>query len=287
MDEIMRDVYNPNIIIPRIDELRNHIVDYKREDFIPDENGRLPGRLESFERFGEDSFTFEDFEKNIEFTTIKTNVLNNQNVTEHETVSRGLKDWIIQRFKFVCTTYNMDCSYADYMLNSPYISGQKVDTIVHDIKRGGCKGTGYPCCIFDTTKAVLHDDDGDWGIEGDYCLIVNNKNDDDDDDDKHKYDQYDQTDKDGNCPSLIEKGYRCCKNPNTKIEYISKNGDEWGVENNDWCGITNSQCTNFGDKYRCCKKCEIVSYEDGIWGLEVINGVEQKCAISNYCLQKL
>jgi Glycosyl hydrolase family 45./Cellulose or protein binding domain. len=84
------------------------------------------------------------------------------------------------------------------------------------------------------------------------------------------------------------QGYKCCSNPsNTKVEYTDSSGN-WGIENNDWCGIdysynansgNNNQCTGNG-AYRCCNTCDVVyTDEDGKWGYEY----NDWCGIKNSC----
>jgi len=61
-------------------------------------------------------------------------------------------------------------------------------------------------------------------------------------------------------------GYQCCKNTNAQVVYQDEDGD-WGVENNEWCGI--EKCWSLPD-YQCCKNTRDVVYqdEDGDWGVE-------------------
>ncbi|KAG4097649.1 hypothetical protein H8356DRAFT_940715 [Neocallimastix lanati (nom. inval.)] len=67
------------------------------------------------------------------------------------------------------------------------------------------------------------------------------------------------------------KGYHCCKLCN--ISYSDDSGD-WGVENNEWCGIPDSckekpvaeTCTGSNDGYSCCKTCNVAYTDDqGDW----------------------
>jgi hypothetical protein len=71
------------------------------------------------------------------------------------------------------------------------------------------------------------------------------------------------------CWSLAE-GYPCCEKKGTKVRHVSKNGNEWGVEHGDWCGITDLQrCPDYG-KYECCKSCKVkhISKSGNTWGVE-------------------
>jgi len=61
-------------------------------------------------------------------------------------------------------------------------------------------------------------------------------------------------------------GYPCCKSTKDVV-YTDADG-EWGVENNDWCGIENCWSSKLG--YPCCKSTTQVVYvdSDGNWGVE-------------------
>jgi len=76
-------------------------------------------------------------------------------------------------------------------------------------------------------------------------------------------------------------GYECCKN-SCNVVYTDEDGD-WGVENNEWCGIpeTCSSCWSKRLGYDCCKKeCKVVYTDnDGKWGVEN----NEWCGITNSC----
>ncbi|OUM64759.1 Non-catalytic module family DOC2 [Piromyces sp. E2] len=64
-------------------------------------------------------------------------------------------------------------------------------------------------------------------------------------------------------------GYPCCKTT-TEVVYTDESGD-WGVENNNWCGIP-PPCWAKVLGYECCNtnKCRNVVYtdDDGKWDVE-------------------
>jgi len=69
-----------------------------------------------------------------------------------------------------------------------------------------------------------------------------------------------------------ELGYKCC---NGCVVVSTEDGQEWGVENDEWCGIlpscqaNNDKCWAESLGYKCCKGCDVFSTEDGQdWGLE-------------------
>jgi len=267
MDEYMRKAFNPGLLLPRIDQLKTFIDPYVKEDRTPDENGFLPGRLAKTGINGEDLFDYESFLKNTEFTTIKL-----KSYGAHEVYSGysiiGVKKWIIERFKAACSYYDLDCSYADDILASPYANEYEVDTYKIEARSKGCYGSKYPCCIFDTTTAIMRDEDGKWGYEGSrWCLMK---------DEEVKY-------KKGECWSESE-GYACCKYRTTTV-YTTDSSGEWGVEGGQWCGITDYQkCPGFSSEYGCCTGCEATYTDiDGGWRKE--NG--KWCSIPYSCNNKL
>jgi len=80
-------------------------------------------------------------------------------------------------------------------------------------------------------------------------------------------------------------GYNCCSST-TDVIYQDENGD-WGVENNDWCGIIpslndKSKVNCFSEKlgYPCCIGCNVIyTDDDGDWGIEQGSwcGINDKC----------
>jgi len=260
MDEIMRSSFNPEVLLERIDQLKNFIDPYVKEDRTPGENGRLPGRFDIGINRSQDLFTYDDFLNNSEFTTLVTHQYENDFTDEHETTTAlGLKQWVIERFRFACEHYNIDCSYAKDFLESPYANTYKVDTVLREQHNKGCKGTGYGCCVFKDTIIETIDGSGKWGHEGGEWCLMNFP------DGDPAYDE--------NCWALAE-GYPCCKNEFTEIIYTSdRTGYSWGKENDDWCGITDLQkerpkrCPISGT-YKCCQACDVVYTDDYKWGFE-------------------
>ncbi|OUM67491.1 Non-catalytic module family DOC2, partial [Piromyces sp. E2] len=64
-----------------------------------------------------------------------------------------------------------------------------------------------------------------------------------------------------------ELGYDCCKTCQQPA-YQDESG-EWGIENNEWCGISDEvTCCALG--YPCCKSTTTVAFtdENAKWGIE-------------------
>jgi len=266
MDEIMRKAFNPNIVLPRIDQLKAFIDPYVKEDRTKGANGRKPGRMSRMNIKVEDYYEYEDFVKNCEFTSLKAKQYSEDGMISSATVI-GLKVWAIERFKHACTTYNLDCSYADEILSKPEYAKYDVDTVTREIHGEGCRGSSYSCCVFDSTPVILVDDTGEWGMEGEKWCLMNKT--------------YEIKNED--CWSL-KQGYPCCARRETTVSFTDKNnGEEWGFEKNDWCGITDLQrCPMYNKDYKCCKGCTVKYTDNYKWGVE--NGIW--CSIPYSCDKK-
>ncbi|OUM62268.1 Non-catalytic module family DOC2, partial [Piromyces sp. E2] len=75
-------------------------------------------------------------------------------------------------------------------------------------------------------------------------------------------------------------GFNCCTN--TKEVVYSDDDGDWGIENNQWCGIIKSYpCWSIALGYQCCSSCIDVAYtdSDGKWGVENNNwcGIPTNC----------
>jgi len=95
------------------------------------------------------------------------------------------------------------------------------------------------------------------------------------------------------CFSLsLDPPYPCCTGD--KVILTDDDGD-WGVENNQWCGIDKKEDPGFFDKkedscfsidygYPCCESCHVIlSDEAGDWGVED----NQWCGIKDSCTSNI
>jgi hypothetical protein len=258
VEEYMRKAFNPKKLIPRIDELKKFLDPYVKEDRTPDDDGNLPGRLKRVNIKIEDYFTYEEFLSNTEYTDIKLRKYTSD-TTYNEDRILGLKRWMVERFKFICENYGFDCSYAQEYLGEP---NYKVETRLLEEKNGGCRNSGYNCCLF-STSVITTDNVGKWGIENDeWCLF--------------------ESTEDDSCWST-KLGYKCCTLRTTKPIYYSKSADKWyGVENDEWCGIIDLQLCPSGGQYNCCEECNVVYTDSEDWGIE--NG--KWCSIPYSCKEQ-
>ncbi|ORX81350.1 hypothetical protein BCR32DRAFT_188752, partial [Anaeromyces robustus] len=96
--EIIKDVFNPALLFPHIDEVKEFIRPYILHDRTPNENGINPGVLNLLNPL---DYTMAQWEANSEFTTI-THPLTGSN-------GYGIKYWILERYRAVCNHYNLNC----------------------------------------------------------------------------------------------------------------------------------------------------------------------------------
>jgi len=118
--EVIKNDFNPAVLFPHIDELKKFIKPYVLHDKTPDENGHKPGILNL--KSPED-YSMEHWDANSEFTTI--------NVQEIGTDAYGIKYWILEKYRDVCTRFNLECDpvYMDHILNTQLMRKLKVKLI--------------------------------------------------------------------------------------------------------------------------------------------------------------
>lgn len=232
IEEMVINGFNPVKLFPRIDELIEYLSPYVAEDRYPmnDPTAR-PGHFNRPEFKIENGFTVQDHYNNAEFHNYFLKKYNSESSFETDEIY-GLKRWIIERFRFVCSHYGIDCSFAsEYLEDGSFVIPSRVETdVVLEEHKGGCRQSGYPCCKSQEGGIVMVDSAGEWGVEGNvWCL----------------YDR-DVTPAEipvtyavSNAASACwakEQGYPCCKNP-TRILYTDNSGKNWDVENHKWCAI--------------------------------------------------
>jgi len=240
LDEIMRQIFNPKVLFDRIDELRDFIDPYVKEDRTDDETGKRPGRVPRNFINMEDYYTYEDFRENTQFTSIMLKKYLGGGYINDCRI-HGIKLWILERFRFICSHYDVDCSYAQEYLESDY----EPKEIWHVEKNTGCLESDHECCVFPNPELKMTDEVGNWGIENnEWCLIDPN---------------YVSEIPVSKCWSISE-GYPCCKDKNTPVRYVESNGSKYGIENGDWCGIIEEEpepqqeeCWSLAEGYPCCK----------------------------------
>ncbi|ORX78271.1 hypothetical protein BCR32DRAFT_206956, partial [Anaeromyces robustus] len=103
LKNIINEVFNPAILYPHIDEIKNLIKPYIEKEKELNTNGYYPGVMKNDELI----YTFHEWDINIEFTTL------------FDTYGTyGLKYWIIAKYRNVCNLLHLDCD--PYYMNDFY-----------------------------------------------------------------------------------------------------------------------------------------------------------------------
>ncbi|ORX79633.1 hypothetical protein BCR32DRAFT_294326 [Anaeromyces robustus] len=241
--------FNPTILFPHIDELKEFIRPYVELDKTPDENGKYPGRLNE----NSNDYTLAEWEANCEFTTIRSTQFYS---------GYGLKYWILQKYRYICKAYNMDCDPVYMDENYSYTIDESVEYKITETQQPPVQHQQQqePTTTITASAAVVPPQPTETITTPEVP-------------------QY-------NCwAELI--GYPCCPS-NNKIVYSHDENGDWGYDykTNQWCGITpfvvptEEECWSEKMGYSCCKGCIIYETDEyGKWGYE--NG--KWCGIPTYC----
>jgi hypothetical protein len=244
MKKFVEEAFNPEILFPRIDELKDFIRPYVQKDKTPGANGKKPGMLN--EKVNND-YTMAQWEANSEFTNIGPS---------SSSSGYGLKFWILLRYRKVCTDFKLNCN-PEYMdLNYYYDIDRAVEG--HINTQFNMFGFGFgqqqdnspkttqsqppkPRTTRTTTRRTTTTTRKPVVTSSNDCVVAS-------------------------------MGYACCSPNNTEVYFQDENGD-WGVENNDWCGITKAsaaQCWSDKLGFPCCSGCIDTVYtdNDGKWGVQ-------------------
>jgi len=123
---VVTEVFNPATLFPHIDELKEFIHPFVELDKIPDVDDKYPGRLNE----NAEDYTIEQWDANCEFTKIKSN----------NSFAYGLKQWILEKYRYVCKAYKMDCDETYLDENYEYTVDKEVEYV--DNGFGGFGGFG-------------------------------------------------------------------------------------------------------------------------------------------------
>jgi len=108
-------VFNPTVLFPHIDEIKERIRPYIEEQRTPDENGEIIGVIN---KNGYD-YPFEYWEPNIEFTPISDGSMSK---------AYGIKYWILMKYRYVCKHYDIECDPEYLDENYKYTIDESVAT---------------------------------------------------------------------------------------------------------------------------------------------------------------
>jgi len=98
LGDIVKDAFNPDLLLPYINELKEFIKPYVIMDKTLNEEGKYPGHL-NYESMYTDFYTLEQWENNIEYTSV--------DMIEK---AYGIKFWILSQYRYVCNSYQLDCN---------------------------------------------------------------------------------------------------------------------------------------------------------------------------------
>jgi len=272
----VKEVFNPEVVFPHIDELKKFIKPYIIEDYTPDENGKYPGRIN--ER-ASNPYNLTHWDANIEFTTVKS---------AYHNAAYGLKMWFLRRYRSACKQYNIDdCNeiYLDENYETPIDKSVEVPLSTssrhapppppsqneneQDQDQGQDQQKNPISSEEASTTSTTSTDTTTVVEESSIPTDV----------DESKFDCW-----------VAQFGYPCCSS-NNRVVYASDNEGDWGYNfvTKEWCGITpyagkqnDEVCWSEVLGYPCCKGCTIFEEdEDGQWGYDFKEATW--CGIQTFC----
>jgi len=261
MKRFVEEAFNPDVLFPRIDELKDFIRPYVKRDKTPDSNGKKPGMLN--EKVNND-YTMEQWDANSEFTNLGVS---------SSSSAYGLKYWILNRYRKVCKDFSIDCNREYLDLNYYYDIDRSVEGPINTQFMMGGFGFGGGQQQNNTPRTTQSQPPKPANYTPTTRRTTTTT---------RRTTTTSYTSNKTNCVAA-SLGYPCCSSWNTEVFYQDENGD-WGVENDDWCGITKAsvpQCWSEKLGFPCCNSCIPVVYsdEDGNWGVEN----DDWCGLATYC----
>jgi len=268
LKKFVENAFNPAILFPRIDELKELIRPSIVKDKTSDENGNLPGFINKESLFSD--YTLGQWDANSEFTIISG---------ANHTSAYGLKYWILYRYRNGCKRYHIDCDpvYMDENYDYPIDKnneGKLVTGVWDEIDFSLLGFTGSyrtddivipeeeqkqlePTEVNKTTEAIETQPTEVSDVPSIKCFA-----------------------------EII--GYPCC-DKKIKTVYNHDEYGDWGYDfkKKEWCGITpytesvnEEECWSETLGYPCCKGCYVYeSDENGEWGYEN----NHWCGIQSFC----
>jgi len=251
LKNVVKKAFNPTVLYPHIDELKEFIRPYVKKDKTPNSKGVLPGVINTA---ANDYYSYEQWEANTEFTSVK----------EVQYFGYGIKYWILAKYRNVCQTFkDLECDETFLDENYYYPIDEKVEFPGYFGKPttprpGSSKPVSGHSSTTTPTKTATQSKPSKTSKPQNQCWS-----------------------------ELI--GYPCCPSGVTTVYAQNEYGD-WGYdfEKNTWCGLTayeepkSSQepCWSETLGYSCCKGCQVITSDSsGSWGIEN----NQWCGIPSYC----
>jgi len=123
--ETVKNVFNPAILFPHIDEVKEFIRPYIVHDKTPGENGINPGVLNLLNPV---DHSLARWDANSEFTTINAGAGSD---------AYGIKYWILERYRAVCIYYSLECDPVYMDENYQYPIDKSVEGTINTEKWAG------------------------------------------------------------------------------------------------------------------------------------------------------
>jgi len=254
MKRFVEEVFNPDVLFPRIDELKDFIRPYVQKDKTPGANGKKPGMLNES---ANDDYTMAQWEANSEFTNIGVSASSS---------GYGLKFWILNRYRRVCKDFpNITCIPEYLDLNYYYEIDRSVEGPINtefvmpfpgvpqrqnNTPKTTQSQPPKPANYQPTTRKTATTTRAPVNTIAPVAPVI-------------------PPNTNSGC-SVQALGYPCCSPTNIEIIYQDENGD-WGMENGNWCGITKSStCWSQKLGFPCCSSClpVVLTDNDGKWSME-------------------
>ena len=299
LNDIINKAFNPSVLYPHIDEVKEFIKPFVDDDKHPDGNGKYPGRINEA---NPNVYTLEQWDANCEFTTLNNNV--------ESFIYYGLKYWVLLQYRYVCNYYSLECdatyldknykfsinndlqySYVcgfDQMECKPLYTPQNGENLddneiqtdeaetdeaeTDEVETDEVETTIYPIDEVETTIYPIDE------VETTIYPI----------NEVEPTDEAEPTESSNVIKCWAELiNYPCCPEEVTIVYDHDEYGD-WGydIDKKEWCGLTpyesdiEDDCWSEILGYSCCKGCRVYETDsDGSWGYEL----DQWCGIPSSC----
>lgn len=247
--DVVSKVFNPDTLLPRIDELKKLVEPYIKKN-IETGAGKINKVCPK-----QANWTMDDFYENCEYTYLYD--------TKDYVKAFGLKDWIRRRYNTVAAYYGIDDKTHKLIEPRPepkyfpYVEDNYIERVTD---RMAHHHIGNPLPPYTPNTSY---EDNTVPVIGVNQFALENKK---------KQGSSEQPKETTECWSS-KLGYKCCSRGCNTAVVVTDNDGAWGVENGEWCGVqcdVNSyECPNQKNGYPCCQTCDVyLTDADGKWGVE-------------------
>jgi len=267
---IINHTFNPDLLFPRIDELKEFIRPYVKRDKTPNADGMLPGRFNNNTK----EYSMAEWNANTEFTKVET--------TNGE--AYGLKYWILRKYRYICQKYDIKTCNPEYLEENYVIPVHRTDKYVDPVTiTNTVTASTTKAATAMTTKAVTTTTKATTATTVNSNITTKKPT------TTTKASTKSLTQSTNTPQCWVEVlGYECCSPKNKVVYYHDENG-QWGYNfaTDSWCGISpyaeiteDEVCWSEKLGYSCCKGCTVYQVnDDGKWGYEQ----GKWCGLQSYC----